>query len=568
MRSKIMFILVPIFAMSLTVSSQEVRDMVLSSAKGKKVALLIGNSDYGAGGDLGGIPRNDAQDLGEALESLGFRVTTETDLPLSEMKSSIRDFKREAAGADVALVYYAGHGIQIKGENYLVPIGAEMEEEYEAEDECLRANRLLSALEASDAKVNLVILDACRNNPFERAWNRSTDKGLVGMGGPTGSLIAFATSPGDVAKNRAGRNSPYTSSLIKQIKKPGIHIEEVFSNVRREVYENTDKKQTPWVNTSILGKLYLNGKGSGSMDRDGDGVPDAYDKCPDTYGTDYGCPEDVPVPSPELPEGMVLVRGGSFTMGCTSEQGGDCYDRAHKVTLSDYYMAEHEVTVEEYLAFCNDRGSNWPEWLKEGSKYNIETGSDDYYKKKGYSRYGSEKLPIVGVSWDDAVAYCEWKSGKEGRTYRLPTEAEWEYAARGGEHKEGYKYSGGSNLDSEGWYSNNSGGKPHPVGLKKPNALGIYDMSGNVWEWCSDWYGDYSSGSQTNPKGPSTGSRRVYRGGSWGSGAGRCRVAYRGHYGPGNRNYDLGFRVVSSPVRHSFFFCEPSRRQTLRDWRK
>jgi formylglycine-generating enzyme required for sulfatase activity len=256
---------------------------------------------------------------------------------------------------------------------------------------------------------------------------------------------------------------------------------------------------------------------------------------------------------------MVLVKGGSFTMGCTSEQG-DCDSNekpTHEVTLGDFYMGKYEVTVKEYLAFCSATGGNWPEWLEEGSDYNVETGSDDWYKGLGYSRAGGGNLPIVGVSWHDAVAYCEWKSLEEGRPHRLPTEAEWEYAARGGVHQEGFKYSGSDNIDEVAWYQENSydkgSGHPdygtHEVGTKKPNALGIYDLSGNVWEWCGDWYGDYGSGSQTDPNGPSTGSGRVFRGGSWFDHPGGCRGAFRNNHRPGLRNDYLGFRVVSSPVR-------------------
>ncbi|NUM72516.1 MAG: formylglycine-generating enzyme family protein, partial [Ignavibacteriaceae bacterium] len=128
--------------------------------------------------------------------------------------------------------------------------------------------------------------------------------------------------------------------------------------------------------------------------------------------------------------------------------------------------------------------------------------------------------------------------------YRLPTEAEWEYAARGGSQSKGYTYSGSSNAGDIAWYDNNSGSKTHPVGQKQPNELGIYDMSGNVWEWCWDWYGDYSSESQTNPKGPSSGGGRVYRGGSWYFYAGRLRPAYRNYNYPDYRNNSLGFRLL------------------------
>jgi len=236
-------------------------------------------------------------------------------------------------------------------------------------------------------------------------------------------------------------------------------------------------------------------------------------------------------------------------MGCTTEQGSDCRSDespSHSVTVSHFYMGEHEVTVKQYMEFCTATGSNYPLWLESGNEYNVETGTDTNYKDRGYARYGSESLPIVGVSWHDANAYCDWITRKTGRKYRLPTEAEWEYAARGGIHKEGYKYSGGSNLYDEGWYNENSRERPNPVKRKNKNKLGLYDMSGNVSEWCQDWYGDYSSSAQRNPTGSSSGVRRILRGGAGYDDARDCRVSYRSNSTPNHRENYYGIRLVST----------------------
>ena len=215
---------------------------------------------------------------------------------------------------------------------------------------------------------------------------------------------------------------------------------------------------------------------------------------------------------------MVYVEGGTFTMGCTSEQGSECYDYekpTHQVTLSSYYIGKFEVTQELWQAVM---GSN-PSYFK---------GSN---------------LPVENVSWDDIQAFIRKLNSLTGHTYRLPTEAEWEFAARGGIKSNGYKYSGSYSLDQVAWYNDNSSSTTHSVGTKLPNEVGIYDMSGNVWEWCQDWYGTYTSNFQTNPQGASSGSFRVLRGGSWDGSAGYCRVSNRIYSIPYGRDDSVGFRL-------------------------
>ena len=214
---------------------------------------------------------------------------------------------------------------------------------------------------------------------------------------------------------------------------------------------------------------------------------------------------------------MVEVGGGTFTMGATSEQGSDAWDEekpAHEVTLSDYYIGQTEVTQALWEAVMGSNPSD----------------------SKG------DNLPVERVSWDDCQVFIQKLNQLTGKQFRLPTEAEWEYAARGGRKSRGYKYAGGNNIDSVAWCDGNSGNETHPVATKQANELGIYDMSGNVWEWCSDWFGGYQSSSQSDPQGPSSGSRRVYRGGcsifAWG-----CRVSFRDCNTPDFCNTNLGLRL-------------------------
>ncbi|MCD8539034.1 MAG: formylglycine-generating enzyme family protein [Leadbetterella sp.] len=158
----------------------------------------------------------------------------------------------------------------------------------------------------------------------------------------------------------------------------------------------------------------------------------------------------------------------------------------------------------------------------------------------------ADQQPIANISWTEAVAYCSWLSRKTGKKYRLPTEAEWEYAAKGGKKSKGYKYSGSQWLDSVGWFNTNCGGKTHPVAQKKPNELGLYDMSGNVVEWCQDWFGPYSPSPQSDPQGPGEGSNRVQRGGSWSVTPQLCSVSIRFIRVPALRNSNVGFRLARS----------------------
>lgn len=216
---------------------------------------------------------------------------------------------------------------------------------------------------------------------------------------------------------------------------------------------------------------------------------------------------------------MVWVEGGTFSMGATSEQGSDAYSDekpVHSVTLSSFYIGKTEVTQALWKAVM---GSN-------------------------PSVFKGDNLPVECVSWNDCQEFIRKLNALTGRNFRLPTEAEWEFACRGGNNSRGYKYSGSNYIDNVAWYVGNSGDKTHPVATKSPNELGIYDMNGNVWEWCSDWKGDYSSGAQTNPKGPYDGSVRVDRGGSWYNDAGFCRSSNRSSRYPTIRGIDLGLRLA------------------------
>jgi len=245
-----------------------------------------------------------------------------------------------------------------------------------------------------------------------------------------------------------------------------------------------------------------------------------------------------------LPANFVRVEGGTFRMGSTS--GDSDESPVHTVTVKSFAISKYEVTQKE-----------WEDIMGTGIR-------QQRVKANGDKTYGEgDNYPMYYINWYDAIEYCNKRSIEEGLTpaysgsgdnitcnweasgYRLPTEAEWEYAARGGNGSPGnYKYSGSNNVDIVAWYDGNSGKQTQPVGKKSPNSLGLFDMSGNVWEWCWDWNADYPSGSQTDPRGPGSGTARVLRGGSWGNSASNVRSSDRNISYPSSRSYIFGFRLV------------------------
>ncbi len=250
---------------------------------------------------------------------------------------------------------------------------------------------------------------------------------------------------------------------------------------------------------------------------------------------------------------MVHVDGGQFRMGDNRRTDEVEEMPEHIVNVSSFSIAKYEVTVAEFRKFMNshtyktDAEKDGLSWVWDGkslilSKFGVTWECDVL----GNKRVHQEDHPVMHVSRNDAMAYCAWLSKQTGKNYRLPTEAEWEYAAKGGPHQDTFQYSGGSNMDSLGWYAYNSGLVEHKGGLKKPNRLGIYDMSGNMWEWCSDWFGMYIAGEQTDPKGPATGEDGVLRGGAWRYFPIRTRCTARRQCLAGFNGCGIGFRIAAS----------------------
>ncbi len=320
-------------------------------------------------------------------------------------------------GYSVALVFYAGHGLQVEGENYLVPIEANSAQEADVEFDCISSELLLAKMEQANIPTKIVLLDDCRNNPFARAFatRGNVTNGLAGMTAPEGTFIGFSASPGKTAADGKGRNGTYTAAVLQHIKNCNMNIDDIFTDVTKTVKNVTQqadptKIQTPFKNSSLEDRFYFkiceNEAAPAPVITPSKPVPPPSKPAPTATF-------DIPVPN------MIYVEGNG--------------------SVESFYIGETEITTGQYLAFCNATKSHYPEWLEAGSTYNIKTGTDGYYKDRGISE-SAVSLPITGVSWNAAVAYCEWPKEKTGQNYKLPTEARWEYAAKGGKQSKGYEY--------------------------------------------------------------------------------------------------------------------------------
>jgi formylglycine-generating enzyme required for sulfatase activity len=555
----------------------------------KRVALVIGNSAYRHVARLVN-PANDARLMADTLRALGFALVgggPRLDLDEAGFRRAVQDFGSALQGADVGLFYYAGHAVEVRRTNYLIPVGANPVREADVDFQMLDANLVLRQMESAGTKLNLVILDACRNNPFAGRGLRSAGSGLAQMQAPEGTLISYATQPGNVALDGTSGNSPYTTALAQAIRKPGLDIFRAFNEVGLAVVNATRGEQKPWLSTSpIKGEFYFAGrvtieiqKGppaaaaapdpaaqawAGVKDTSSAAVLETFiEKFPGSVYADFararlkelteqkvavgtfpapGAPAPQQRPGttfkdcPECPE-MVVVPAGSFTMGSPESEPQRSADEGpqRRVTIArPFAVGKFEVTFAEWDACVAAGGCNG--------------------HRPSDSNWGRGNRPVINVSWDDARAYVAWLSRKTGKTYRLLSEAEWEYAARAGTTT---PFSTGqritteqANFDGNHTYNGSSKGQYRqrtlPVGSFAANAFGLHDMHGNVWEWTEDCWNANYSGAPTDGSARTSGEcgRRVLRGGSWVDLPRFLRSADRYWITAENRIDVIGFRVA------------------------
>jgi formylglycine-generating enzyme required for sulfatase activity len=489
------------------------------AAAERRTALVIGNASYSTGPLKN--PVNDATDMAASLKKLGFTVILVKNAKLQGMEEAIEAFGKQLQKGGVGLFYYAGHGVRVKGVNYLIPVDARINKETDLKYKAVNANRVLDEMGYAKNPLNVVILDACRDNPFARSY-RNAARGLaIVSAAPTGTFISYSTSPGNVARDGKGRNSPYTAALLDSMQQPGLSIEQVFKSVRVKLDKETKGKQVPWELSSLKGDFYfVPGSSAGKVVM---AVPETADmKSPEDKrrqrkAEQANIPKRDTFTSPTLGAEFVLVPAGTFTMG---GKGSD--EEPHQVRISEpFFMQTTEVTQAQWRKVM---GNNPAKFI-------------------------CNDCPVEQVSWEDIQEFIgKLNEMEETDKYRLPTEAQWEYAARSGGKQETYAgTSDASKFDSYAWYHDNSSNKTHPVGSKLPNGLGLYDMSGNVWEWVQDWFDTYPYGSVTDPVGPSAGMCRVYRGSAYNDWLVKREITSR-NYGPPKLKLSwLGFRLVRAP---------------------
>ena len=567
-----------------------------------RVALVIGNAAYHDSPLKN--PVNDARAVAAKLKQLGFDVVLRENMAQRQIGSTLREFRsRLSAGAE-AVFFYAGHGLQVSGINYLPAVDADISAEEDVPTQSIDVNKVLELMDAQKTRLNLVFLDACRNNPYTRGF-RAAGGGLAKISPPSGTIISYATRPGSVAADGTGSHGLYTEYLLQAMDKKDIVIEQALKSVFAGVKKASNGKQEPWQEGGVEGDFYFR------LDQGGSPVPQIA-----TAATEPVLPAPpvataqvgglqimvnapgakvfvdgelkgkagpkTPLNVKDLPVGKVSVRVDA--PGYESKTESLDVDKG-KWTQAEVVLSrsvvDHQPTVssvpsrsdvQERSEMTVDLGNGQQMILLQipaGTfRMGSASGSDDEKPvhvvtiTRGFwmgkfdvtqaqwkavmgndpSHFKGDDLPVEQVSWNDCQEFLSRLNSKGQATFRLPTEAEWEYACRAGSTGERY-----GDLDAIAWYSRNSGSTTHPVGQKQPNAWGLCDMNGNVWQWCQDRYDStyYGISPAVDPQGSSNGSSRVYRGGSWFYNATYVRSAARNYYTPDIRSNSLGFRVVA-----------------------
>jgi formylglycine-generating enzyme required for sulfatase activity len=479
---------------------------------GKRMALLIGNAKYDHEVKLRN-PLNDVALLGRVFKvDLKFdTVVMKENLSALEMDRAIAAFVRSAQGKQVAslVFYFSGHGLMTsEHENILLPVDANLSAfaPEMPERQIVRANSVRDKLKSINANVTLLILDACRDRPGA-VLTKGTSKGLAAVGGGNKELFAYATEEGKTALDGAGANSPYAEALAVAFRKTNLSVLQQFEDVADAVSSKV-RGQIPTHFGNLRVATFL--------------VPPPE---PIQAVTTSSPVPASPVPNCDFCPEMVMIPAGQFQMGANTWLGNAA--PVHTVKMGAFMLSKYEVTQGQWEAVMGTNPSR--------------------FKDCGVT------CPVESVSWDDIQAYVQKLNAKTGGKYRLPSEAEWEYAARAGGTGQWGFGDDEKQLGQYGWYGliglfGNSERKTHPVGLKEKNKFGLHDMYGNVCEWVADCYHDNYNGAPVDgsawTKNCGKYGARVLRGGGWNFSALNGYSAYRLHDQPDGRAGHSGFRLA------------------------
>jgi formylglycine-generating enzyme required for sulfatase activity len=524
--------------------------LLSSAAFAERQALLIGNAQYRVGGLNN--PLNDVTKMTQKLTDLGFRVTPRKNLSKAQMREAIRQFSLGLKAGDEALFYYSGHGMQVNNLNYLIPLKTDIKAEYEIPDEAVPLRFVLQALGHSKSRLNLVILDACRNNPFKSRF-KGSNRGLARLNQNVSqsTLVAFSASPTQVSDDGNRGNGLYTYYLLKHLATPNITINQMFNKVRNDVYNESGHKQLPKEESGLLQDVILNPtvvtpvipsqqqqqREQALRQQQALARQRALSQQKQAAARKQQAAQKIIQPRPRVKASyeppMQWIKGGRFQMGSpASEKKRGSDEQQHSVQVDNFWMAKTETTFAQWQACVDDGGCQ----------------SNKHPKDQGWGR---GNRPVINVSWHDANEYARWLSQKTGKKYRLPTEAQWEYAARAGTTT---AFSFGNtittaqaNFDGNYTYNGSSKGRylkqTATVGRYPANGYGLHDLHGNVYEWvCSAYYNEYK-GHEKQCANKNDSRSRVLRGGSWLYLPRNVRSAYRFYLTASNRNFNIGFRL-------------------------
>lgn len=513
-----------------------------STASAARLALVVGNDAYQYVRPLTNAVA-DAKAMGEALRdpALGFtRVDVVTNATRADLNDRIRDLAGAVSGGDEVVVYFAGHGVQLAGVSYLLPVDTRDQDATQVRDDALALQRLLDDIDERRPRFTLVIVDACRDNPFGTRVRAAGTRGLAPTTPANGQMVIYAAGANQRALDRLGsddasRNGLFTRVWLQAMQAPGVPVHELARTVRVEVKrlaESVGHVQVPALYDQSLGTFVFRSGGSVAQAPAPAPVAPTPANPPPREARAEPPPLPAAVPPKEFPPAkvfrdcdgcpeMVVIPAGVFEMGSRDGEGDDDETPAHPVRIAPFALGRLEITQGQWRAVMDTQPSHF--------------------------RRCGEDCPVENVSWEDAQAFVaklnKRVSGKATGPYRLPSEAEWEYACRSG--GEG-RYCGTGDADGFAWFIDNSGERSRPAGRKAANRFGLHDMSGNVAEWVEDCWNAGYAGAPADGRAWSSGecARRVIRGGAWVHDTRNLRAADRSGDTPDRRSVHWGFRVA------------------------